>query len=109
MRDMKVIDKDGGWFVNTALFRFVDPTHGEGKEVIFEPGVPTKVKETEWMKSQALIVACPDPFESDEPIPTVIVPSDSTVVPKDEETGVPTPSAAPGIQGTAADLKARKK
>lgn len=66
--DVKVIDKDGQWFVNRALFRFNDPTErADGASVNFEPGLPTRVKPTDWMKGQALIVPCDDPFTGDPP------------------------------------------
>jgi hypothetical protein len=103
--EMKVVHKDGEWFVNTAVFRFVDPTN-EADPVIFEPGVPTKVRLTEWIASQPMIVSSPDPMASDEPIPTVIVPTESTLVPNDDQTGVPDASSAPGIQGTSAEAVA---
>lgn len=99
--DFKIIDKSGDWFVNRALFRFVDPTN-ETNPTIFEPGLPTKVKPTEWMKGQELIVACPDPMTSDDPIPTVIVPTDNTLVPNDDVSGEPDVASASGIQATAA-------
>jgi hypothetical protein len=73
--------------------------------------VPTKVIATEgsplaeWLKNQPLIVACPDPM-GDEPLPTVIVPVDNTVVPNDEVTGTPDVASAPGIQATAAEAVA---
>lgn len=90
--DFKIIDKGGEWFVNTALFRMVDPTNDP--QTIFEAAMPTKVKPTDWMKGQPMIVACPDPINSDEPMPATIVPVDSVVVPKDEITGEPDPVAA---------------
>lgn len=69
--DVKIIDKDGTWFVNRAQFRFVDPTEREdGEKVYFEPGKPTRVARTKWIEGQELIVAINDPF-TDEP-PAVI-------------------------------------
>jgi hypothetical protein len=66
--NLNIIDRDGEWFVHRGLFRFVDPTNGN----FFEPGLPTKVIKTDWMASQELIVPCPDPLTSDEPVPSVI-------------------------------------
>lgn len=69
--DVKVIDKDGTWYVNRAQFRFVDHTErADGQMVYFEPGLPTRVAPTDWVKGQELIVAINDPF-TDEP-PAVI-------------------------------------
>lgn len=69
-REVKVIDRSGDWFINTALFRFVDGDTGN----TFEPGLPTKVNATAWMKSQPLIKSCPDPLNSDDPMPPQITP-----------------------------------
>ena len=59
MADAKSIDKDGKWFVNTAQFRFA---HGERAGVVFEPGVPTRVKPDGWIEGQPLIVEVSDPY-----------------------------------------------
>lgn len=107
MPDMNVIDKTGDWVINRAQFRLVDPTHGEGKLIVLEPGVPTKVKKTEWMKGQEVVVDCPDPFTSDDPMPSIIVPVDNTLLPRDEATGKLDASAAPGIQGSPAEAAAK--
>lgn len=57
--NVKVVDKDGDWFINRGLFRCVDGTSG----VIYEPGVPTKAKDTDWRKARAdMVVAVEDPF-----------------------------------------------
>jgi hypothetical protein len=55
---VNIVDRDGQWFVNRALFRF----HDQDRGVNFEPGVPVQIKPTEWMKSQPLIVPVSDPF-----------------------------------------------
>lgn len=107
MSNVKVIDRDGEWVVNTAMFRMVDPSKGEGLEVILEPGIPTKVKKTGWMRSQPMIKDCPDPMGDGE-IPKVVVPTESTLVPTDTETGAPAPDAAPGIAGTAGAESAKE-
>ena len=98
MQGVKVIDKDGDWFVNRGLYRMVDPTHGEGKEVFLEPGEPTKVKLTDWMLGQSLIVSCPDPVNSDEPMPAQIDTPENTLTPVDPVTGDPVeiPVMTPG-------------
>lgn len=68
--NVKVIDKDGDWFVNRGLFRFVDGDSG----AIYEPGVPTKVKDTAWRKAREdMVVAVEDPFG--DPPKKVEVPS----------------------------------
>lgn len=104
MSQMKVIDKGGEWFMNTAAYRFVDAETGN----IFEPGLPTKVKKNAWIEGQPMIVACPDPL-SDEPMPEVIKAADSTLVPINTDTGLPAANAAPGIAGTAAAKTSAKK
>lgn len=107
MSNVKVIDRDGAWVINTAMFRMVDPTNGEGQEVLLEPGVPTKVKKTGWMASQPMIKDCPDPM-GDSAIPKVVVPTESTLVPTNPETREPDASAAPGIAGTAGANSAKE-
>ncbi len=68
MEQQKIHDKTGTWFINTAVFAFVDPESG----CRFDPRVPTKAKETEWVKGQVVIQKWIDP---DEPVvkPTVAV------------------------------------
>lgn len=96
MRNMNIIHKDGNWLVNTAVFRMVDTTNPD-EHIVFEPGVPTQVRLTEWMTSQAMIVDSPNPLESDEPVPQVLQPVENTLVPNDDESGEPDVSAAPGM------------
>ena len=80
-KEIKVFDKGGKWFVNTALFRFNDPTpRADGEQINFEPGVPTKVAETEWLKGQELIVEIEDPHGD---LPPQIEPEEPN------DTGVP--------------------
>lgn len=64
---VKVIDKDGEWFVNTAMFRFVHGTREDSP--IFESGVPTRIRPDDWIKSQDLIVKVDNPYED---LPEVI-------------------------------------
>lgn len=59
MADMTVIDKDGDWYVNRALYRF---PHGTREGVVFESGVPTRVVLDDWIKGQPLIEKVADPF-----------------------------------------------
>lgn len=108
MSDFKVVNKTGEWFINRALFRFVDPTN-ETNPVVFEPGVPTKVIQTDWMKGQELIVPCPDPNNSDDPMPTLIDTAENTVIPNDDVSGEPDKNGAPGILGSPAAPVAKKK
>jgi len=61
MEQQKIHDKTGTWLINTAVFAFVDPESG----CRFEPRVPTKAKETEWVKGQVVIQKWVDP---DEPV-----------------------------------------
>lgn len=70
-QEVKVIDKDGEWYVNTAQYRFV---HGTRQGVIFEPGVATKFKSqtkaadkdhpavADWIDGQPLIQKIADPY-----------------------------------------------
>lgn len=51
MERQTVIDEDGEWITNTALFPFTDPTTG----VRFEPGTRTKAKVTLWVTTQSVL------------------------------------------------------
>ena len=46
-----IVDDKGEFFVNTSEFPFVDYSTG----VRFEPGVHTKVLQSEWMRNQPVI------------------------------------------------------
>lgn len=48
---MKIVDKEGKWFVNTSQFPMVDGENGTR----FESGEPTKATETNWVKAQAVL------------------------------------------------------
>jgi hypothetical protein len=103
-KNFNLIDKDGEWVVNTSQFRLA-ATRGtpEQPEVIhIESGVPTKVVMDDYLKSQPLLVPCPDPVNSDEPVPAVIVPGENTLIPTDEH-GKPDTAHAPGVIGTTAE------
>ena len=54
-----VIDKDGIWVVNRSEFRMPDGDSG----VIYEPGIPTRINDTEWRKTREdVIVQVDDPM-----------------------------------------------
>lgn len=57
MQNFRIYDEKGQWFVNTGRFTLVD---GDSK-IPFDPGMPTKATETEWLKSQPTIVAAKNP------------------------------------------------
>jgi hypothetical protein len=65
MQQQTIHDKSGVWLINTAGFPFVDPESG----CRFEPRVPTKAKETAWVRGQAVIQKWVDPDELVEPKP----------------------------------------
>lgn len=52
MQNLKVYDPKGQWFVNTGKFSFVDPTN----DCRFDPGVPTQVLQTDWVKAQSAVI-----------------------------------------------------
>lgn len=52
MTQQLIVDPDGEFFVNTSEFPFVDYSTG----VRFEPSVHVKVKQSDWMKGQPVIV-----------------------------------------------------
>jgi len=54
---MKIVDRDGKWFINNAQFRMVDGDSG----TFFEPGEATKATETAWLGKQPHIVEVEDP------------------------------------------------
>lgn len=54
---MKIVDKEGKWFVNSSQYPMVDGENGTR----FEPGEPTKATETGWVKAQAVL----NPFTPD--------------------------------------------
>lgn len=91
--DMVIIDRDGEWFVNRALFPMPDP---DGN--VFQPMMPTKIKSNDWIKAQeGVIVPCPDPAAGEE-MPEQVKPVENTIVPKDEDTKEPVLSAASGVR-----------
>lgn len=51
MTQQVVVDEKADFWVNTAVFPFIDPETG----VRFEPGVQVKVKQSDWMKGQPTI------------------------------------------------------
>lgn len=79
---MQIVDKDGQWFINTALYRFA---HAARNSVVFDPQMPVKIKADDWIKGQPLIVACSDPTTGED-MPKPIQPG--TVL-RDSETKEP--------------------
>lgn len=65
--DFKVIDKDGVWLVNQGEHPL--PDYGRAGEiqgsdlVILAPGVPTKIKHSEFLKAQPTVVETDNPLE----------------------------------------------
>lgn len=100
-REFKVIDKDGEWVVNTSPYRLAF-TRNEVEALALESGIPTKVVLDEFLKGQETIKPCADPVNSDEPIPTVTVHTENTLVPTDGN-GEADASKAPGVLGTKAE------
>ena len=104
--EFKLIDKaDGEWLINRAQFRLAH-NRSENPDVpdvvVLESGIPTKVRYDDFLKSQPTVEPCPDPM-GDEPIPSVIVASENTLIPTDEVTGQPATANAPGVLGTTAE------
>lgn len=60
---LSVIDKDGIWVVNRSEFRMPDGDSG----VIYEPGIPTQVKDTEWRKERGDVLVQVEGPMSDTP------------------------------------------
>lgn len=62
---MKVIDSDGVWIQNVGDFRIPDYGRAEAEPgtdlEFYEPGVPTKVKMSAWIKGQPTLVEIEDP------------------------------------------------
>lgn len=54
---MKIVDPQGTWYLNTGAFNFHDPE----SKTVFEAGVLTKAKKTEWVQGQPVILEQPDP------------------------------------------------
>lgn len=102
--NFRIIDKDGEWVINRSQFS-LPFTRGEEPTVEtlrIESGEPTKVRLNVYLEAQPLLERCADPITGEEPIPGVIVPSENTLVPIDEN-GDPDPSKAPGVVGTTAE------
>lgn len=61
--DMKIIDGDGEWIVNTGGFRIPDYDRAQdGSDMVYyEPGVPTKVVISDWIKGQVVLEKTDDP------------------------------------------------
>ena len=94
---MIIVDKDGEWFASRALYPLVD-TSG-GRQVRFEPQVPTKVKQTAWMKGQPLIVAVKDPTSADADEGVVEPVDDNRIKPEQAEDAGDTPTKPVQNQG----------
>jgi len=71
MSEFKVIDKDGVWVMNTGESRVPDYVrHAEnpGTElIIIEPGIPTKIKLSDYLKAQPTLIEVSDPLGDDTP------------------------------------------
>lgn len=80
MQQQLIIDADGVWITNTAVFAFTDPT----SKVRFAPGVRVKVKPTAWTAAQ----------------PTLKV---------EQEAPAPAPASAPASAPAPAPAPAPKK
>lgn len=69
MSDFKVIDKKGEWVLNTGESRipdYVRQAETPGEElVIIEPGVPTKIVVSEFLKQQTTLRLIEDPTNGD--------------------------------------------
>lgn len=75
---MKIVDKNGEWFINTGIHRFNDPE----SNTLFEPGVPTKATATVWLKKQPVIKATDDPLaQPAPPAPTPTPPAPTPTPP----------------------------
>lgn len=59
--EIKVVDRDGKWYVNSGAFRMVDTTNND-RHVAFEPGIPTKVTPSAWIAGQSVLTEVPDPL-----------------------------------------------
>jgi len=64
---MNVIDADGVWLVNRSEFRMVDGETG----VIYEPNVPTQVRDSKWRKAREDVIALVKNPAKDKVVPVV--------------------------------------
>lgn len=64
---MKIIDPKGEWYMNTSEFQMADPSG-----VIYPAKELVKITVTKWVKSQAFMVAKPDPTAADAPKPAPV-------------------------------------
>lgn len=65
---MRFIDKDGEWVQNTGGFRI--PDYGRESEMVFlEPGEITKIRISEYIAGQAVVIKIDDPMEAEAEAP----------------------------------------
>lgn len=72
MSDMKVIDKeDGEWVINTGDYGLPDYARhaaNPGTElIIIQPGIPTKIVMSGYLKEQTTLKPCDDPMGTPAP------------------------------------------
>lgn len=77
--EMKVIDPDGKWWINTGAFRMVDP---DRDNFFFETGVKYKIRGTAWMQGQPTMQLTDD--NDQEVYEKVLKPEPMTSKPVDE-------------------------
>jgi len=69
MSDFKVVDKKGAWLINTGETRIPDyirQAENPGEElVILEPGVPTRIVHSDFLKGQPVVREIEDPTTSE--------------------------------------------
>lgn len=66
MSDFKIVDKSGSWVVNKSEFPLPDYTR-VGGAVLIEPGVPTKIDVSDFLKGQATLeILTVDPITGEE-------------------------------------------
>lgn len=58
--DIRIVDEDGAWLVNSGSFPLVDYGRA-GDQIALEPGVPTQIKYSDFLKGQPTVVVVDSP------------------------------------------------
>jgi hypothetical protein len=107
MPTVKIVDKDGEWYVNRSQY----PMYNPERNLRFDPQVAVQIRQDKWMKTQPVIVKVEDPNEEVEPIigedvlrgdlkaslppGTKPTPTSSTVPPASNKPNAPPPTPGP--------------
>jgi hypothetical protein len=60
--DIRVVDKDGDWYVNNGSFPIVDYGRGTTEMIALQPGIMTQLKASQFLQDQPTVSKVESPF-----------------------------------------------